>query len=490
MSTVTNMDTAGPEASFDRNLDRVLARVVPGYEALVDASRLSGGASQETYRIEIRVGGDQRLLAMRRAAGGVHAEPNPDRPGLGAEATMIRVARDAGVPEPEVLHVLESGDGLGQGFIMEWLEGETLGSRILRSAELDEVRPRLARECGRILARIHAIDLAATGLDQLLQTVPTEDFVTRMWDEYRAMDTPQPMIDFTARWLLENLPADGDHRLVHNDFRNGNLMITPDGVTAVLDWEVAHIGDPVRDLGWICTSSWRFGRAELPVGGFGERADLLAGYEEESGRRIDPEHLRFWEVFGSFWWAVGCLKMAQSWREGPDATVERPGVARRSSECQADCVNLIIPGPVEPVDVEGSDAAEAAVAGASSIDTPSVDELLTSVRDFLRNDARSAMEGRNGFMALVASNSLDIVRRELRLSPAHRAAEHDRLRSLLDDDGSLDELRRSLSAGLRDGSVELDHPGLADHLRATVINQLAIDQPKYPALAIALAADR
>jgi hypothetical protein len=215
----------------------------------------------------------------------------------------------------------------------------------------------------------------------------------------------------------------------------------------------------------------------MRVGGFGHLDDLLDGYEAESGIRIDPEHVHFWEVFGSFWWAVGCLKMADHWRNGPDRTVERPAVARRSSECQADCVNLLIPGPVELV--EEADPL-------SSLDTPRVDELLTSVRDFLREDMRAATHGRDNFMALVASNSLDIVLRELSLSPQALQAEADRLRRLLGCEGEVMALRWKLAQALRDGDLTLDHPGLAAHLRNTVINQLAIDQPRYSALATAL----
>ena len=181
--------------------------------------------------------------------------------------------------------------------------------------------------------------------------------------------------------------------------------------------------------------------------------------------------MKFWEVFGSYWWAVGCLKMADHYRNGPDKTVERPGIARRSSECQVDCVNLIIPGPVELV---------AAAPSLSSIDTPSIDELLESVRDFLRVDIRDATEGRNNFMALVASNSLDIVLRELHLGPAHLDGEHQRLEALLGvRHDSVIDLRWKLTRALRDGSMPLDTPGLAEHLRTTVVNQVAIDQPKY-----------
>ena len=122
----------------------------------------------------------------------------------------------------------------------------------------------------------------------------------------------------------------------------------------------------------------------------------------------------------------------------------------------------------------------------SSLDTPRVDELLISVRDFLREDMRAATQGRDNFMALVASNSLDIVLREMRLSPQALLAETDRLGELLGCEGEVMALRWKLTQALRDGDLSLDHPGLAAHLRTTVINQLAIDQPRYSALATAL----
>ena len=162
-------------ADIDDALTSVLAACVPGFDRLTSATRLSGGASQETYRIDLEASGAPLTLAMRRAAGGV-TEPEPGRPGLEVEAELFRIARGVGVPEPEIVHVLTPADGLGAGFIMEWLDGETLGARILRSPELDDIRPRLAYECGRVLAQIHGIDTAATGLDQHLHEVPTEVF--------------------------------------------------------------------------------------------------------------------------------------------------------------------------------------------------------------------------------------------------------------------------------------------------------------------------
>jgi hypothetical protein len=248
-------------------------------------------------------------------------------------------------------------------------------------------------------------------------------------------------------------------------------------VVAVLDWETAFVGDPMRDLGWICTNSWRFGRSDLPVGGFGDYADLFAGYEAVSGQRVDPERVKWWEVFGSFWWAVGCLGMAQVYRTGPDRTVERPAIGRRSSECQVDCVNLLIPGPVELI---------APQPFSSRLDMPRTDELLRSVRDFLHQDVMQATQGRLNFLARVAGNSLDILLRELEVGPEHRRREHERLRALLGRDDDLEALRWRLVHALRDGGMALEAPGLAEHLRATVVNQVAIDQPKYSGLRTAL----
>lgn len=464
---------------IEARLGAVLQRRIDGCRSLVSCERLSGGASQETYRIVIGTDAGERRLAMRRAPGGSEATgPALGRyPGLATEALLMRAARAVGVPEPEVHWVLTPDDGLGEGFIMEWLDGETLGARIVRDPSLDPIRPHLAEQCGEVLARIHAIDLDATGLGSRLGRLSPEEYVRQTWERYQALDTPQPMIDFTARWLLEHLPQAFEPTLVHNDFRNGNVMVSTDGVVAVLDWEIAHIGDPMRDLGWICTNSWRFGRSDLPVGGFGTYADLFRGYERVSGRPVDPERVKFWEIFGSFWWACSSLTMAEHYRTGPDKSVERPAIGRRSSECQVDCVNLLIPGPVTVISGDAT---------VSNIDMPRLDELVTSVRDYLRTDVMSTSNGRTNFLARVAANSLDIVLRDLAVGDEHRMRQRARLGELLGEDGDLESLRRKLSERLRDSTIALDHPGLADFLREAVVNQVAIDQPTYSGLKTAL----
>lgn len=465
-------------SNIDQPLRAVLARALPDFVELVSCARLSGGASQETYAVDITTTGGPRRLVLRRGPGGVALGRDYGSAGLAVEAELMTLARAAGVPAPHVVHICTEADGLGDAFVMEWLEGETLGARIVRDKAFADIRPKLAYQCGEILARIHRIDVVATGLDRKLDHMDTRTFVERQWQYYKAFNTPQPMIDYTARWLLEHLPPHEDTALVHNDFRNGNLMIAPDrGVIGVLDWEISHIGDPMRDLGWVCTNSWRFGRSDLAVGGFGDRADLFAGYSAVSGKPVDPEHVKFWEVFGSYWWAIGCLSMAEHYRKGNDSTVERPAIGRRSSECQIDCVNLIMPGPVvEPTaPARGSD------------DLPRIDELIGSVRDFLRTDVMPATTDRTHFLARVASNALDMALREIALGPALHAAEHARLRALLGSDDTLGALRWQLVERLRDGSMALATPGLAEHLRSTVFGQVAIDQPSYSGYKNALA---
>lgn len=429
-------------------------------------TRLTAGASQETYRVEL---GDRTVALRRSPVSDMEIEREGEAIGLFAEGRVIRTASAAGVPVPDVLHVFDADPHIGDALLVEWLDGETLGSRIVRSEKFAAVRPSLARQCGEILARIHAFD-DRSALSELPTPSP-EDLVNDTWERYRSLGTPQPMIDFAARWLLDHLPASGRSTLVHGDFRNGNLMFSPDdGVIGVLDWELAHFGDPMRDLGWLCTGSWRFG-ADAPVGGFGDYDELFAGYESVSGSPVDRDAVHFWEVFGSFWWSVGCLGMVDVHRQGIDKSSERLAIGRRSSECQADCVNLLIPGAYEVPDA------------APNADAPSIAELLGGVTELLRDDEfADGLDDRYRYLARVAANSVGIAARDSELGPAARAAELDRLRSLLDHDGSLVGLRIELCERLQSDRIDRDRVELAEYLRESVMAQLAIDQPRYPAL--------
>ena len=459
--------------TFNHSLKTVLGREFPGFEELTSCKQLTAGASQQTYRLGIKTSSGERLLALRRSQPGVDSDSSVGSISLSTEARLFQLAGAAGIPGPRVFYVLEPDDRLGAGFIMEWLEGETLGQRIVRAEELSAVRPRLARECGEILGRIHALDWQAAGLGEDLPTVEPAALVDETWSSYRELNVPVPMIDYSWRWLKDNLPAGSRTALVHGDFRNGNLMVTPQGINAVLDWELCQVGDPVRDLGWLCVNSWRFGRSTLPVGGFGEIDDLLAGYKETSGVEVPREQLEFWQVFGSFWWAMATLQMASTWRSGETPSLERPVIGRRSSEAQMDCVNLLIPG-----DFTLPPAGQTISQGTQ---LPMPAELLEGVAKFLKDEVAPALDSQHSFLARVAANSLGIAQRELIYGAELAAQERRRLELLLGREDNLETLRWELVNQLR-ADLPIDTPGLAEHLRQSVAGQLVVDQPQYSAL--------
>lgn len=445
-----------------------LGRHLPQFRSLKNVTQLTAGASLETYRLDVELENGLAALALRRTPGGAAKLSDRATPSLEVEAKLIQVAREHGVPEPRVHFVLDESDSLGQGFVMEWLEGETLGGRIVRSEALADARPRLARQCGEILGRIHSIEITSTGLKPFLIEVASEDLISGTVDKYDSFDVRRPMLDYAARWLLDHVPTRKENRLVHNDFRNGNLIVRPDGIVAVLDWEHAYVGDPMRDLGYLCCNSWRFGRADLPVGGFGNYDDLFAGYESVTAVAPDPQEVRYWQLFASFWWAVGCMELATQHRTGQARSVERLAIGRRVSECEIDCANLLIPG--------AASTEEPASLPAHFADSH---ELLESVTEFLRNEGSKVCDSRFGYLARVAANSLDIVDRELRLSASASAQERQGLEQLLGHSGELEMLRYELCGAIRSGEIGLSDPKLADHLRQTVSMQIAIDQPRY-----------
>lgn len=295
--------------------------------------RLSGGASKETWRLE--AGG--RPLILRRSPGGggdaiVHALP------LATEASLIRTAGAHGVPVPQVVRVCRPEDGLGEAYVMTCLEGETLGKRIARDEAFRAVRQSLAWRCGQVLAALHAIPIGeATGLTLTDAAAVLDQYEAT----YRKLGARRPVMEAAFRWLKARAPKLDAPVLVHGDFRNGNLMVDPaHGLVAVLDWELAHLGDPAEDLGWICVNSWRFG-GEGPVGGFGDYQDLLEGYAEAGGRTITLEDLLYWQAVGSLKWGVMCLMMYAAHASGADPSVERAMIGRRASEAEIDLVALM-----------------------------------------------------------------------------------------------------------------------------------------------------
>jgi aminoglycoside phosphotransferase (APT) family kinase protein len=328
----------GPAVTATALAERLdaLARARLGGEGAQNLKRMTAGATQEVWRFDLVRDGAETPLVLRRAPGGTRVSETAI--GLETEARLILAADAKGVPVPPVRCVLAPEDGMGHGFIMGFVEGETLGGRIVRQEAFAQARTFLARQCGEILAKVHTMDPAE--FPNLRRQTPRA-LIEQYHAGYRAAGWPRPVLDLAFRWLGERCPPDpAEMKLVHGDFRNGNLMIGPDGVRAVLDWEIAHVGDPMEDLGWMCTAPWRFGQMDKPVGGFGEREDLWAGYEAAGGAPVQRDHALWWEVYGSMRWGVMCSGMTAAFRGG-DPSVERAVIARRTSENEVDLMRLL-----------------------------------------------------------------------------------------------------------------------------------------------------
>jgi aminoglycoside phosphotransferase (APT) family kinase protein len=229
----------------------------------------------------------------------------------------------------------ERSDGLGANFmIMDYVEGETIPRRILRDGQLAQVRPLLAEQCGRALAAVHRI--SPSEVPGLAGGDPLEQ-LRGLLDR---LGQPHPAFELGLRWLAETRPARSAESVVHGDFRNGNLIIGTDGIRAVIDWELAHRGDPLEDLGWLCVKAWRFG-SPLPVGGFGTIEQLVTAYEAAGGIAVDVDSLHWWQVLGTLRWGIICIVQALTHITGAVRSVELAAIGRRVCEVEWDLLELL-----------------------------------------------------------------------------------------------------------------------------------------------------
>jgi aminoglycoside phosphotransferase (APT) family kinase protein len=304
------------------HLSAILGREVE----VSDPVLLAGGASKEAWAVDA---GGERLL-VRRAAGGVIHKHTLS---LADEFEVLRAAHEAGVKVPRPYGYIADLEGR-EAFVMERLEGETIGRRIVRKDELAGARRALPAQMAEELAKIHAIP--PSRLPFLGETR-----VEGMVEELDEVGEPHPAIELGLWWLRENRPPARDSVVVHGDFRIGNLVVDDHGLVGVLDWEFAHVDDPVRDLAFALVRAWRFGVPEKRLGGIGDVEPYLALYNELTGLDVRPEELDYWELAGNVAWAIGCLTQAQRHLTGQDRSVELAILGRLGVEVEYEIVNLL-----------------------------------------------------------------------------------------------------------------------------------------------------
>ena len=309
-------------------MERALAAVL-GVDEVTNLKRLSGGASRDTFSFEA----DARpLILQRQRVAGMRD--------FTTESALLTEARKAGVPVAAVLATDADAtdaqrDAIGAAFmVVEHVAGQTIARKILRDDEFAGARPKLARQCGEALAGIHAIPVdAVPGLH-------ATDQVEQFRVAHDSLRVPSPAFELGFRWLEANRPASDRTTVVHGDFRLGNLIIDRNGLAAVIDWELGHLGDPMEDLGWLCTKAWRFGNKPR-VGGFGDVDDLVAAYEASAETIVDRNALLWWEVLGTLKWGVMCNMQANAHLSGMVRSVELAMIGRRVAEQEHDLLLLL-----------------------------------------------------------------------------------------------------------------------------------------------------
>jgi aminoglycoside phosphotransferase (APT) family kinase protein len=276
--------------------------------AISNIARIPGGASRETWSFDARWSEDggsvQRGFIARRDPTGSLLDSNND-----LEFELYTALAGSGIPAPKVNWIERDGAAIDRPFyIMERLPGATDGRTLATSPDYAEARPVIARRKAEILARIHQFDIERI---PSLERPPSPAAAARheldRWEATMRADTlePQPVLELAFNWLKRHLPPPPERlALVHGDYRTGNFLYEKNGdITGILDWEMAHVGDPIEDVGWVVMRPWRWGGDDR-VGGLCKRDEFVRMYEEAGGAKVDPVALKFWEVFSNVKFAI------------------------------------------------------------------------------------------------------------------------------------------------------------------------------------------
>ena len=379
-------------------------RGVLGTVTIEGLTRLSGGASRETWSFDaVGTGGSRTDLVLRRDPPGRPSEPGA----MSREARVIGQARAAGLAVPEVLLSTEEPSLCDTaGLVMRRVAGETIARRILRDDAYRPARKVLVRQIAEFAAGLHALEVPGY--------LPESDPLAGLRAQLAAFGEVSPVFELALRTLEAGRPPARAPVIVHGDLRLGNLIVGPDSLLAVIDWELVHAGNPAEDLGWFCVKAWRFGVA-APAGGLGSREELLAAYRAAGGADITAEELRWWELFGTLRWGVICMTQAEAHLSGAHRSVELAAVGRRVCEQEWDLLLLLAPDAAAEAAARRPRVTGAAQPAPAPHGRPTAGELLEAVREFLTGQVRPAATGQLAFHARVAANILGIVARELEL---------------------------------------------------------------------------
>ncbi len=464
-------DTVIPDSGIpdDIPLDLRGALADLGLE-IIKAERLSGGASRLTFGLELRDSEGARRDAVAQV----------DRPGSQGSALAMHVqgnlmsqAHSVGVAVAGVV-AISAPEAQPGWVVMDRVQGTALASEVLGLAATSPGT--LARAAGFQMARIHAMPT-----DSLRP--PTADPLDSMIELVDVLGPGHPAFELGLKWLEDNKGDLSGDVAVHGDFRLGNLLVADSGgdgsangpaITAVLDWELAHRGCPTEDLGWFCVRSWRFG-AEGRAGGLGTVDDLRAGYAEGGGRAPEAEEILWWEAYGTLRWGLICLLQAGTHLSGRYRSVELASIGRRALECSEDLLEIVQgPSDYRPPSLDALGDSRATSARDNPGEIPTAIDLLEAVVEHLERMRRN-LEGAERYQMRVATNALELVRRETAANPRLGRDQAARWKELgVQSDAEL-------ASRIRAGSIEGGSSEVDRLVRESVRDALAVANPKHPA---------
>ena len=307
---------------LENSLNKKIKNLVP----------LTGGASADINRIIFE---DNKEFIVRRSVvkdKAVMAIPK------NMEAKIQKIVKEYGAPVPEIIMEFSEGAEIGEGYVMQSVGGETIPRKILRDDSYKNIRNKLPYEIGKSLAQIHKTKLEKL---QDLEKITFSESLEKLFIIYDSFDQPQPVFDLAFKWLENQKILDYEEVLVHGDYRFGNFIISEKKLESIIDWELAHIGNPMEDLGWLCVRSWRFGNVNKRVAGLGDVDELIAGYEVNSKIKIDKSQLDIWQLYGSLKWGIICMVQTFAHLSGAVKSLEKAAIGRRVSETEFDLMNMI-----------------------------------------------------------------------------------------------------------------------------------------------------
>ncbi len=327
-------------------LNAWLSQTLGGAVTITAAALLGGGAVQENWRLDVTVDGGPHTGAhawLMRTDAAQRLALSLDRE---AEFAVLVAAHAAGVLVAAPIVRCVDASVIGRPFLIQaFVAGQAQARQIVRHPELANFGDRLAGVLGQALAKIHAV----TPMDGRLSVLPipmqspAKVLVAGLKAALADASQHRPALEYSLAWLDTHAPATPRITLVHGDYRTGNYMLDGTKLAAILDWEFAHWGDPLEDIGWLCARCWRFGNDEQSqeAGGIGSRRAFYEAYQKAGGEKINEQSIAYWEVMAAAKWAVIAILQGDRYLSGGETAIELALTGLMAPEMEFDALDGI-----------------------------------------------------------------------------------------------------------------------------------------------------